>query len=90
MGAGKCILAGELVKTARIPGSSFRSAGRKPFHNFPNFASSAREFRPVDELASPDGLWYRWAEAIEWASQGPGSLPSCSPAAVSCGAVLGV
>jgi hypothetical protein len=29
------------------------SAGRRPSHNLRNFGPSAREFRPVDELASP-------------------------------------
>jgi hypothetical protein len=50
---GKCILAGESVETPPVSASKARSAGRIPFHKFRNFGPSAREFRPVDELASP-------------------------------------
>jgi hypothetical protein len=61
-GAGKCIVAGTMVETAPVSGPKFRSAGRRPFHNFPNFGPSAREYRPVDELASPVTL----SLAIVW------------------------
>jgi hypothetical protein len=37
-------------------GPKIRSAGRRLFQNFRNFGPSAREFRPVDELASPDDI----------------------------------
>jgi hypothetical protein len=54
LGPGKCILAGRLVEMPPFSGPKFRSAGRRPFHKFLNFGPSALEFRPVDELASPD------------------------------------
>jgi hypothetical protein len=53
LGAGKCLLAGELVETPPVSGPKFRSAGRRPFQNFRNFGPPALKFRPVDELASP-------------------------------------
>jgi hypothetical protein len=31
-------------------------------------------------VALMEGPEHSWAAAVEWASQGPGSLPSCSPA----------
>jgi hypothetical protein len=52
-GAGKCILAGESVEIPPVSASTSRSAGRRPFHKFRYFGPSAREFRPVDALASP-------------------------------------
>jgi hypothetical protein len=36
LGAGKCLLAGELVETPPVSGPKFRSAGRRPFQNFRN------------------------------------------------------
>jgi hypothetical protein len=57
-GAGKCILAGELVETTPVSGSKYRPAGRRPFHTLQSFGPSAREIRPFDQLASPGILIY--------------------------------
>jgi hypothetical protein len=60
---GKCLLAGDLVETPPVSGPKFRSAGRRPFQNLRNFGPSARKFRPVDELVSPDPAcdkWFSW------------------------------
>jgi hypothetical protein len=53
-GAGKCLLAGELVEAPPVSGPKFRSASRRPFQSFHNFRPPALKSRPVDELASPD------------------------------------
>jgi hypothetical protein len=50
----KCIYAGDLVETPPVSGPKFRSADRRPCRNFRNLGPSAQEFRPVDELASPE------------------------------------
>jgi hypothetical protein len=55
-GQAECNLAGDLVEKPPVSGPNFRSAGRRPFQSFHNFGPSAREFRPVDELASPAHL----------------------------------
>jgi hypothetical protein len=53
--AAKCILAGEMVETPPVSGPKVRSASRRPFHSFRNFAEgpdgpSAVNFDPSTSL----------------------------------------
>jgi hypothetical protein len=62
-GGGQVHFGGRSGRNTPVSGPKFRSDGRRPFHTFGNFGPSAREFRPIDELASPEALLAVWAES---------------------------
>jgi hypothetical protein len=66
-----------------VSGPKFRSAGRRPFHIFRNFGPSAREFRPVDELASPAAshILYQPDMLLGWLLM---DCESCTPCRTGC------
>jgi hypothetical protein len=66
-------MAGELVEMPPVSGPQLRSPGRRPFQNLRIFGPSAREFRPVDELASPDSYLSLPTVLAEFAPRGAAS-----------------
>jgi hypothetical protein len=55
-GGGQVHFGGRLVEMPPVSSPKFRPAGRRPFHSFRKLGPSAREFRPVHELANPEVL----------------------------------
>jgi hypothetical protein len=50
---GQVHFGGRIGRTTPRFGFEISISWSRPFHNFRNFGPSAREFRPVDELANP-------------------------------------